>query len=237
MIKNFINLVQKQIIKNKLKSFNLYAGYEITDDLVVNFKSDLKLNGFNLKKIPFKIGIVNGDFSCSENKLKNLINGPKFVEGNYYCDNNRLTSLEGVAKIIPGTFDCSYNRITRLSEGPHQVGKTYRCSNNNLTTLHGIQQFIQGDFWCQNNQLKNLEFCPKIVHGFFNCEDNPIEEWNFLPNKVNIFLYTIQRNGPFGTLEELQKMNENEKIGNFYQEIKTDLSLEHKENNKKRLKI
>ena len=30
-------------------------------------------------------------------------------------------------------------------------------------------------------------------------------------------------------------MNENEKIGNFYQEIKTDLSLEHKENNKKRL--
>ena len=141
-----------------------------------------------------------------------------------------------MAKIIPGVFDCSYNKIKRLSEGPHQVGKTYRCSNNDLTTLHGIQEFIQGDFWCQNNKLKNLEFCPKIVHGFFNCEDNPIEKWNFLPNKVNIFFYTIG-SGPFGTLEELQKMNENEKIKDFYQEIKNDLSLEHKENNKKRLKI
>ena len=55
MIKSFITLVQKQIIKNKLKSFNIYAGYEITDDLVVNFKSDLKLNGFNLKKYHLKL--------------------------------------------------------------------------------------------------------------------------------------------------------------------------------------
>ena len=47
-----------------------------------------------------KISIVDGDFSCQNNKLTNFEGSPKIVHGDFRCWNNNITSLEGAPKEV-----------------------------------------------------------------------------------------------------------------------------------------
>jgi hypothetical protein len=43
---------------------------------------------------------VDGDFDCSNNKLKSLVNAPKNVTGDFYCENNTSQFTENQVRFI-----------------------------------------------------------------------------------------------------------------------------------------
>ena len=72
--------------------------------------------------------IVNGEFNCSRQDLKNLVGGPETVRGHYSCSMNpHLKSFEGIAKLIGGDFACNNKSgLTEkdIPEGTDILGNT-----------------------------------------------------------------------------------------------------------------
>jgi hypothetical protein len=83
------------------------------------------------KRIPIKMGLVQGRFSCNGCELETLENAPHTVTDNFACYNNLLESLVG---------------------GPQSVGSqsmgggTYSCSGNFLKNFEGAPQDFEGYF-------------------------------------------------------------------------------------------
>ena len=81
------------------------------------------------KRIPIKMGLVQGRFSCYGCELETLENSPIMVTDNFSCYNNQLESLAG---------------------GPQSVGSqsmgggTYSCSGNYLKNFEGAPQHFSG---------------------------------------------------------------------------------------------
>ena len=96
-----------------------------------NVPGDLYLSGLGLTQLP-PMGVVGGDF---------------------YCSNNQLTSLEGAPEKVGGDFSCSYNQLTSLTGAPKEVGGGFYCYSNQLTSLKGAPKEVGGDFFCDNNPL------------------------------------------------------------------------------------
>jgi len=107
----------------------VYGKYEIVGG-VVNVDGSVDLSNKNLKRIPFKFGIVTGNFYCNDNLLITLKGSPKEVGGLFACHYNQLTTLEGSPKIVKGSFDCSHNQLTTLERGPKKVGLYIDCRDN-----------------------------------------------------------------------------------------------------------
>ena len=84
---------------------------------------------------------IGGSFSCTDNKLKNLIGAPKHVGGDFFCGRNELESLEG---------------------SPETVGVDFYCQKNKLKSLIGITKKVK-DLCANGNQLSNLHNIHKIV--------------------------------------------------------------------------
>jgi len=98
------------------------------DSLEVNVKAHeilLKVK----RRIPIRMGLVQGRFSCHSCELESLENAPHTVTGNFICYGNNLESLVG---------------------GPQSVGSqsmgggTYSCSNNFLKNFEGAPQHFTG---------------------------------------------------------------------------------------------
>ncbi len=233
MKNNFFNkIIQKQLIKYKIKKLKIETPYEITDNLVVNFNGNVNLADKGLTEIPFKMGEIKGDFNCGNNKLKSLINGPSVVSGDYFCDGNLLYSLEGVALIIGNNFDCSFSLLKSLSHGPTHVGKNYNCSNNQLINLEGVPKVIYGDFNCFKNVLESLKDGPEIVKEVYYCNENPIKTWVYLPKEVQYFRWHKERKDPILSFDDVCKLKE---IEDNYSELNNNLvSVDNK---RKRIKI
>lgn len=231
----FNKIIQKELIKYKIRQLKIESSYEITDDLVVNFNGSVNLADKGLTKIPFKIGIIQGDFNCGNNKLKNLINGHSIVMVSYYCNHNNLTSLEGVAHTIYDNFDCAWCYIESLENSPGHVGKNYSCNANKIKTLKGIQKVICGNFICTNNLLESLKDGPEIVKEVYYCNENPIKTWIYLPKEVQSFRCNIKEKKTIFNFEDVKKLQQKEMILKDYDELNNSLiTIEGK---RKRLKI
>jgi hypothetical protein len=59
----------------------------------VNVNGHVDLDDQGLTKIPIKFGKIDGSFSCNNNYLTSLENGPYEVTQNYSCQGNYLTTL------------------------------------------------------------------------------------------------------------------------------------------------
>jgi hypothetical protein len=76
------------------------------------------------KRIPVKMGIIMGRFSCQECELESLENAPHTVYDNFSCYNNNLTSLVGgpttvgTSSMGGGTFSCSGNYLKNFVGAP-----------------------------------------------------------------------------------------------------------------------
>lgn len=105
-------------------------------------------------KIPFKFGIVSGEFDCSYNNIKSLIGSPRETGTYFWCHNNKLTSLKGSPEKVGDSFDCSNNKLTSLEDCPKEIGGDFYCSNNNLYNFYGIGK----------------------IYGEINYDGNPIDE-------------------------------------------------------------
>ena len=82
------------------KTYNLY---DLPKGFVI--EGDLDLSNKGLTELPdLSEVVVNGDFSCANNKLTSLKGAPKEVGGDFSCAHNQLTSLEGAPKEVGGDF-------------------------------------------------------------------------------------------------------------------------------------
>lgn len=158
--------------------------YTIDSNGFYNIKGDVDLEFIKMKKIPFKFGIVTGDFSCNNNELINLEGSPKEVGGSFHCYENKLTSLEGSPEKVGINFNCMSNNLTSLEGSPKKVGKDYTCSYNNLTSLEGSPREIGGMFNCHQNKLTSFKNIPQIIANKLIFSNNLITSLEGCPVKV-----------------------------------------------------
>lgn len=146
--------------KNKKNIIQWLDKYKIIDYIlipdqqygyVIDVNNRVNLQNKKLKFIPVKFNSINGDFSCSGNRLTSLEFCPNFIDGDFFCSHNKLTSLEFSPKTVKGH---------------------YYCDNNLLTSLEFCTEKIAGNLNCSKNQIKSLEFCPEFVSGYFYCYKN-----------------------------------------------------------------
>ena len=129
-----------------------FNGIEITKDLIVNFRGDLTLKKLDINKLPFKMGVVRGDFRCIDCPITTLAGFPQTVEGDFIIEFLDLDdSLEG---------------------GPTNVGGGYRVVDCNLKSLKGAPRLVKGSFISHNNSLNDVAGSLKRVRGNFVCTDN-----------------------------------------------------------------
>lgn len=138
-IKKYIEYFDYNININESKawldSMNI-KNYTINKDLTVDVDGSINISYKKLNKIPIKFNIINGDFVCSNNKLKNLIGCPNIVKKTFSCNDGELTSLEGC---------------------PKEVGKIFWIANNKLTSLENCPTSVGGRFWGQLNPLESIK--------------------------------------------------------------------------------
>ena len=194
--------------------------YTINDDLSIGVDGSVYLEKEKLEYLPLKFNYVSGDFSCYDNKLK---------------------QLEGCPQTVGGRFNCYFNELVSLEGSPQTVNGDFNCFNNKLESLEGSPKTINGDFDCSYNKLTDLEYFPE-VNGSVTIYGNIVnllvytfvENANtFLIENANAFLiedfvdYEIVRNGDTVMLDRLQtfirdnnlRMPELEPIKNHYKII------------------
>ena len=89
----YVDIQFKEVL-NRVKKTRLEDGtWHVHEDLNLNSCDLSSLNGLN-------VSIVDGDFSCQNNKLTNFEGSPKIVHGDFRCWNNNITSLEGAPKEV-----------------------------------------------------------------------------------------------------------------------------------------
>ena len=109
---------------------------------------------------------VAGNFNVSNNRIENLVGGPKKVGKAYNANSNpKLISLEGAPEEVDGEFsvnDC-YS-LTSLEGGPKRTGR-YDCNSTQIKNLKGAPVEIKGDF---------ASFDAKYCHSLSSLEGAPV---------------------------------------------------------------
>ena len=97
------------------------------------------------KRIPIKMGMILGRFSCHECELETLENAPHTVTDTFSCYNNHLTSLQGGPSAVGahsmggGLYSCSGNFLKNFEGAPQDYFKGYFVAVNQLGTgLHSV---------------------------------------------------------------------------------------------------
>lgn len=142
-----------EAIRIFMKEVAQTTSYHITPQGLVNVGGNVLLNSKNLTHLPFKFGIVNGDFSLSDNQLINLENSPNEVKGSFYCSNNPLASTAGCPKIILKNFVCRDTPIEILESKdlPEKVGGLFIFSDASEKTIKHLEIFYQNQEYTQRN--------------------------------------------------------------------------------------
>lgn len=116
-----------------------------------NLQISYKFTGGSLEDLPFSMGRISGNFSCSGvESIKNLKGSPTF------CYN----------------FDASRCSLRSL-EGAPEACENFSASQNLLRNIKGAPQYIFGDFDVTQNMITDLDFGPLIVTGSCRLLDNP----------------------------------------------------------------
>lgn len=143
-----------EAIKIFMKEVAQTTSYHITPQGLVNVVGNVSLIGKNLIHLPFKFGVIDGDFSLSDNQLVNLENSPNEVKGNFYCSNNPLVTIAGCPKIILKNFVCRDASIEILESKdlPEKVGGLFIFSEPSEKTIKHLDMFYEDKEYMQKNQ-------------------------------------------------------------------------------------
>ena len=106
------NGVKQQSIKSEIESWCEEMGiqnYTINSQGEIDVDGNVDLFKKDLKKLPYKFGVVQGNFEVKMNKnLISLKNCPNIVGGYFTCrDCSQLDSLEGCPIEVGSNFWCS----------------------------------------------------------------------------------------------------------------------------------
>lgn len=115
--------------------------YTINDDLTIDVKGSVDLNGFTDKKLP------------------DYIQFGKITEYFYIYGCPKLESLEGCPKEVGIDFYCfNCKNLESLKGAPKEVGSDFWCNNcSNLKSLEGCPKKVGGGFWCYNSGKRFTE--------------------------------------------------------------------------------
>jgi len=178
--RNISNFLNKNIDGiEKVKSFLSHIkikedDYRIYDNLSVDVFCDVDMSQRGLTEIPIKFNLIAGNFDCSMNKLKNVINSPDTIFGYFDCSFNDIYSLIGGPTSVRDGYYCSDNLLENLYGFPTKCGIVFDCSSNNIKTMKGCPEIINfADFDISRNKLKDLRDGPKEVKNF-DCSHNEI---------------------------------------------------------------
>jgi hypothetical protein len=149
------------------------SNWNINDDGKVDVDGDVRISNCGLEEIPFKFGMVTGDFVCNCNNLKTLEGSPDYVGGYFSCNKNELVSLKGSPIRIGEYFSCGENKLKTLVGGPRLVNGDYYCDYNEIASLKGAPEFNTFSLDCSNNKLSNLVGIP-IGLSFIDCSNNKL---------------------------------------------------------------
>ena len=134
--------------------------YSIRNDGVVDVqqKTPIHLSFIKYEELPFKFGVVAGDFRISKSRnLKSLKGCPDVVEGDFTCDHNyRLENLQFFPKKIYGCVSVVFcDQIKSLEGVPREIARDFNCSSNSsLASLNGLPDRIGG--------VLNIKSTPKL---------------------------------------------------------------------------
>jgi len=131
---------------------------------------------------------VTGNFNVSNNRIENLVGGPKKVGKSYNASSNqKLISLEGAPEEVGEGFsvtDC-YG-LTSLEGGPKRTG-SYECNSTSIRNLKGSPIEIKGNYsnFSANSchLLSSLEGAPVLVSA---TSRNPSYSFNLCENLYSL---------------------------------------------------
>lgn len=139
----------------RLKFFDIDIKHcTIHPDLSVSVSYPVELNNEGFTYLPIKFNIIEGNFSCHNNKLITLRGAPQEVSGSFICSSNELTSLEYAPQIVGKVFNCQYNKITTL-KFKHRAIHIFYCPNNQLTEIDMIPNGVSL-FHCTDNYISSF---------------------------------------------------------------------------------
>lgn len=72
----------------------------------------------NVYVLPFKFGVIDGDFDCSDFNLTSLKNSPVIVKGYFDCAGNKLKSFDGGPKEVHGRYYCTRTGERNIEDYP-----------------------------------------------------------------------------------------------------------------------
>jgi len=127
-----IRLLSQEVIDGDLELNESFMDIDAKFVKLKKVNGNIRLSSLEWTEIPewLKDVEVNGNFSCSGNKLTTLKNCPKEIGGSFKCARNRLISLEGCPENIGGDFDCYYNNLASLEGCPENIGGDFYCYGN-----------------------------------------------------------------------------------------------------------
>lgn len=136
---------------------------------------DLNISGMKLTELPdLSQYIVNGDFVCQDNYIRNLKGCPKIVKGDFAVQSCRIQTLEGFPKFVGGSILLNHNQLTSLDGLPETTFGRLNVYNNKLKSLKGVSKYILGGFDPTNNPLPKTEkYRPIYVGGEYEFDTEP----------------------------------------------------------------
>jgi hypothetical protein len=140
MIKIFEAYEKEKEILDWLKEYdrNFYENiYTINKYGEIDVHGSVDIHNKNLASIPYKFGVVSGDFNCANNKLDDLLNSPNVVVGDYDCGYNiKLTSLENSpAKASRMFLYAGTPKLIKVGGCKHWLKNIYQFDKNNTSPL------------------------------------------------------------------------------------------------------
>jgi hypothetical protein len=150
---------------------------EITEEFKVNINDDVDISAQGIYSLPFKFGVIDGNFICSNNNLTSMNNFPDRVNGRLECSENDIHDTSGCTKHIEGSLYLDRNSIEQLNCYNTKVYGNFYCYQNRLIDLVGCPNKIGGQrFDFSRNNITNFEGFPEIYRDDFdiNYSHNPV---------------------------------------------------------------
>lgn len=184
-----IRMPLKDLQLNTLEEFMEYIdvpsnNYKVLKSGMVDvIGSSVYLDDMNLEIIPIKFNLIDGNFTCSNNNLSNMNNGPLNVTGIFQVTNNKNPN-----------FTLSRTDTTAVLGCPTKV-QAFFAYNSKLKSLKGCPLYCMSYFNVMNNDLTSLNFFPKFIGAKCSLGNNP---GNFTENDLPL---DLQRGPDFKFVE------------------------------------
>ncbi len=113
-------------------NFKNYYVYRQTNEIIINSHKSINISNHQLNTIPFKFGIIEGNFNCLFNKLTQFKNSPDYVHWNYLAIGNQCNETKGLPLNVGNHIDISFNPIISIKDLVSSFGGKFIHNHNSM---------------------------------------------------------------------------------------------------------